>query len=63
MKRNATASADAKQRNQLIYQLEGRPRFGTAFPLGMQHVLCMFTSNLAPMLIIAGACGLSLIHI
>ena len=58
MKKNTTASADAKQRNQLIYQLEGRPRFGTAFPLGMQHVLCMFTSNLAPMLIIAGACGL-----
>lgn len=57
--KNGTASTDAKLRDQeLIYQLEGRPRFRTAFPLGMQHVLCMFTSNLAPLLIVAAACGL-----
>ena len=43
----------------LIYQLDGRPRLRTALPLGMQHVLAMFTSNLAPILIIAGACNLS----
>lgn len=45
--------------HELIYQLEGRPTFTTAFPLGLQHVLCMFTSNLAPILIVAAACGLS----
>lgn len=37
----------------LVYQLEGRPKFSIAFPLGMQHVLAMFAGNLAPMLIIA----------
>ena len=51
---------EARQRDRnLIYQLEGRPRLRTALPLGMQHVLAMFASNLAPILIIAGACGLS----
>lgn len=44
---------------QMVYQLEGRPRLRTALPLGLQHVLAMFTSNLAPMLIIASVCGLS----
>ena len=43
---------------ELIYQLEGRPSFKTAFPLGLQHILAMFTGNLAPILIIAGICGL-----
>lgn len=43
----------------MIYQLEGKPRLRTAFPLGMQHVLAMFASNLAPILIIAGACNLA----
>lgn len=43
----------------LVYQLEGRPSLFVAFPLGMQHVLAMFTSNVAPILIIAGACNLS----
>ncbi len=42
----------------LIHQLEGRPRLRTAVPLGLQHVLAMFTGNLAPILIIASACGL-----
>lgn len=44
---------------ELVYQLEGRPRLRTALPLGLQHVLAMFASNLAPILIIAGACGLA----
>ncbi len=43
----------------LIYELEGRPSFAVAFPLGLQHVLAMFTSNLAPILIIAAACSLN----
>ena len=44
---------------EMVYQLEGRPRLSTAVPLGLQHVLAMFTSNLAPILIIASVCGLS----
>lgn len=43
---------------ELIYQLEGRPSFKTAFPLGLQHVLAMFTGNLAPVLILIGVLGL-----
>lgn len=37
----------------MIYQLEGRPKFSIAFPLGLQHVLAMFAGNLAPLLIVA----------
>ena len=44
---------------ELIYQMDGRPSLGTAFPLGLQHILAMFTGNLAPILIIASICGLS----
>lgn len=48
-----------KSNSQLVYQLEGRPSIAVALTLGMQHVMAMFTSNLAPILIIAGVCGLS----
>ena len=40
--------------HELIYQLDGKPSFGVAFPLGLQHVLAMFTGNLAPVLILIG---------
>lgn len=33
------------------------PRLGIALPLGIQHVLAMFVSNLTPSIIIAGAAG------
>lgn len=42
---------------ELIYQLDGRPSLGVAVPLGLQHVLAMFTGNLAPILIVAGIAG------
>lgn len=44
---------------EMVYQLDGRPGLATAVPLGLQHVLAMFTSNLTPILIIAGVCSLS----
>lgn len=44
---------------QMVYQLEGKPKLTVALPLGLQHVLAMFASNLAPMLIIAGILGSS----
>lgn len=53
------ATKKSPSNKDLIYQLDGKPPFLTAFPLGLQHVLAMFTSNLAPILIIAGACSLS----
>nr|MCR5347351.1 purine permease [Fretibacterium sp.] len=42
-----------------IYQLDGRVPLGKAIPFGLQHVLAMFVSNLAPITIIAGAAQLS----
>lgn len=38
-----------------IYQLEGRVPIGKAIPFGLQHILAMFVSNLAPITIIAGS--------
>lgn len=47
-----------EERKELIYQLDGRPPLAVAFPLGLQHVLAMFTSNLAPCFILAGIVGM-----
>ena len=38
-----------------IYKLEGRVPLGKAIPFGLQHILAMFVSNLAPITIICGA--------
>jgi NCS2 family nucleobase:cation symporter-2 len=46
------------EKSRLVYSLYGRPPFWEAFPLGLQHVLAMFTSNLAPCFILAGVVGL-----
>ena len=37
-----------------IYQLNGRVPIGKAIPFGLQHILAMFVSNLAPITMIAG---------
>jgi len=42
-----------------IYKLEGRVPVIKAIPFGLQHILAMFVSNLAPISIIAAAGGLS----
>ncbi len=42
-----------------IYQLEGSVPVAKAIPFGLQHVLAMFVANIAPIIIVAGACGLS----
>jgi NCS2 family nucleobase:cation symporter-2 len=44
---------------ELVYQLNGRPPFRIAFPLGLQHVLSMFIGNLAPVLVLAGIANVS----
>ena len=41
-----------------IYQLDGRVPLAKAIPFGLQHVLAMFVANIAPIIIVAGACGL-----
>ena len=38
-----------------IYRLNGRVPLGKAIPFGLQHVLAMFVSNLAPVLIVCSA--------
>ena len=42
-----------------IYTLDGRVPVGKAVPFGLQHVLAMFVANIAPIMIVAGVCGLS----
>ena len=41
-----------------IYKLDGRVPVTKAVPFGLQHVLAMFVSNLAPISIVAAAAGL-----
>ncbi len=41
-----------------IYQLDGRVPLGKSIPFGLQHVLAMFVANIAPIMIVTGACGL-----
>lgn len=40
-----------KEQN-MIYSLDGKPPLKIAIPLGMQHILAMFTGNIAPIIII-----------
>lgn len=42
-----------------IYSLNGKISVFDAVPFGLQHVLAMFVANIAPILIVAGACNLS----
>lgn len=42
-----------------IYSLNGRVPVGKAIPFGLQHILAMFVANIAPIIIVTGACGLS----
>lgn len=42
-----------------IYTLEGRVPVMNAIPFGLQHILAMFVANIAPILIVGGACGLA----
>ena len=49
MKENANCSISN------IYKLDGRVLIGKAIPFGLQHILAMFVSNLAPITMIAGA--------
>ncbi len=42
-------------RNKSPYHLDGVPSLKEAIPLGLQHVLAMFVSNITPLIIVAGA--------
>ena len=49
---------NASSRNDAIYQLDGKVPVGKAVPFGLQHILAMFVGNIAPIIIVAGACKL-----
>lgn len=42
-----------------IYTLDGKVPLLRSVPFGLQHVLAMFVANIAPIMIVAGVCGLS----
>ena len=42
-----------------LYQLNGMVPVHKAIPFGLQHILAMFVANIAPILIVGGACGLA----
>lgn len=41
-----------------IYHIDGKISVGKAIPFGLQHILAMFVANIAPIMIVTGACGL-----
>lgn len=42
-----------------IYTLDGKVPLAKAVPFGIQHILAMFVANIAPIIIVANACGLT----
>lgn len=42
-----------------IYTLDEKVPVLKAIPFGLQHILAMFVANIAPIMIVAGACGLN----
>lgn len=42
-----------------IYTISGRVPIAKAVPFGLQHILAMFVANIAPIIIVAGASGLT----
>ena len=52
-KQQAAASMDN------IYTLDGKVPLMKSIPFGLQHVLAMFVANIAPIMIVTGASGLS----
>ena len=42
-----------------IYKLDGTVPVLKAVPFGLQHILAMFVANIAPILIVGGASGIS----
>lgn len=47
-------------RNYSPYELDGKPRLLDAIPLGLQHVLAMFVSNITPVIIVLGVLNVPL---
>lgn len=52
---NSKATKEVNSSVENVYKLDGRVPLRKAIPFGLQHVLAMFVSNLAPVLIVCGA--------
>ena len=52
MKESGTAGSSG------VYQYDGRVSVGVAIPFGLQHVLAMLVSNITPVILVAGVCGI-----
>ncbi len=48
-----------KHTTEELFKLNGKPGWGQAFPMAMQHVLAMLVGNITPPMLIAGTLGLS----
>ena len=59
MKKQLFQKLKANASIQNIYQLNGTVPIYKAIPFGLQHILAMFVANIAPILIVGKACGLS----
>ncbi|MCR4857253.1 MAG: purine permease [Bacteroidales bacterium] len=58
MKTNTTKESNSlKKDSSRLYQLDGRLPLLQAVPFGLQHVLAMFVSNIAPIIILANIVG------
>jgi len=47
------------EKNNNLYQLDGKLPVLTAIPFGLQHVLAMFVSNITPIIILANVVGIA----
>ena len=61
MNKNASKSTSTIKTGS-IYELNGRPPFAQAFPLGFQQLLAMFVGNIVPMILVANASGMDTSH-
>ncbi len=48
-----------KHTTEELFKLNGKPSWGQAFPMAMQHVLAMLVGNITPPMLIAGTLGLT----
>ncbi len=57
-KGNYMVQKTQSNRSSELFQLNGNPSFGLAFPQAMQHVLAMLVGNITPPMLIAGTLNL-----
>ena len=53
-----TQKKSSSQTTDNLYRVKGRVSLGAAVPFGLQHLLAMLVSNITPVIIVAGLCGI-----